>query len=219
MSIRSLLPVHALGGTLWAPRGDHHVRHRHRDRHRRWVHHGCRYALPLSLLAAVTRADAMPPLMPAADVAQADLVGWWREGELLVGVPTAPNRPGMRPLTSLTPMPLPSDLSGWEPVGHTCLDTPRGVASIGDRPVEGVVDDSANHPVVKLIQGERVVAQNALGRPAKICDIRIVEADSLPGLELIIAWRSPGEDDAMRGITVFHVPESLGGTSKKSLGY
>ena len=158
----------------------------------------------------------MPPLMPAADVAQAELVGWWREGELLVGVPTAPDRPGMRPLTSLAPMPLPTDLSGWEPIGHSCAEHPRGVAAIEDSPVEGRVGGTDDHPVVELIRGDRVVARNALGRPAEICEIRIVQADSLPGLELIIAWRAPGKGPSIQGITVFHIPESLTGSAKKS---
>jgi len=153
-------------------------------------------------------AHAVPPLMPATDVAQVGLVAWWRQGELLVGIPDAEDRPGMHPLVNNMPTPLPGDLSSWEPVGHTCDDHPRGVAAIGDAAVEAVVLGDAVQPVIALMQGERVIAQNALGRPAQVCEIRIVQADKLPGLELVVAWRTEG-DTPIQGITVFRIPEAL----------
>ena len=160
--------------------------------------------------------------MPATDVAQVGLVGWWRQGELLVGVPSAPDRPGMRPLLSATPTPLPGDLSGWEPIGHTCQDDPRGIGALGNEAVEAVALGDEVQPVISLIQGQRVIAQNALGHPAQICEIRIVQADKLPGLELVVAWRmtraEPQEatdSEPVQGITVFRVPEALDAPKKK----
>ena len=199
--------------TLHHVEGSNHVRAHHRGHHRRGVHRRHRTPLPLILLSGALAAQAMPPLMPAADVAQVGLVGWWRQGELLVGVPGAKDRPGMRPLVGTTSAPLPGDLSAWEPIGHNCLEHPRGVAAIGGLPVEGVVIGDADKPIIALVQGDRTVAQNMLGRPAQVCEIRIVQADQLPGLELVVAWRT--EDMVpVQGITVFRIPEALDGAKE-----
>ena len=158
----------------------------------------------------------MPPLMPAADVAQVGLVAWWRQGELLVGIPDSDERPGMRPLVNPTPTPLPGDLSGWEPVGHSCQDMPHAVALVGQHPVEGVVLGDDAQPIIALVQGDRVLAQNTLGRPAQVCEIRIVQADQLPGMELVVAWRT-ADKPPVSGITVFRIPEALQGEEKPVL--
>ena len=221
MSMRFLLRLQHLGDILRGVRGDTHVRTDHRGRDRRQLHRRYRAALPLILLAGV--AQATPPLMPATDVAQVGLVGWWRQGDLLVGVPSAPDRPGMRPLLSATPTPLPGDLSGWEPIGHTCQDDPRGIGALGNLAVEAVALGDEVQPVIALIQGQRVIAQNALGHPAQICEIRIVQADKLPGLELVVAWRMEmgatsqrNSNAPVQGITVFRVPEALDAPTKKA---
>ena len=153
--------------------------------------------------------------MPATDVAQVGLVGWWRQGELLVGVPDAPDRPGMRPLANATPAPLPGDLSAWEPIGHSCQEAPRGLGAIGDEAVEAVVTGDLAQPIITLMHGERVLAQNALGHSAEVCEIRLVQADELPGMELVVAWRLSGTDP-VQGITVFRVPEALAAPPKKA---
>jgi hypothetical protein len=206
MKIRKTLRLPRLDAILYSVRGGKHVRAHHRGDDRRKLYRCYRIALPLMLLSGA--AHATPPLMPATDVAQVGLVGWWRTGELLVGIPDAPDRPGMRPLVSTTPAPLPGDLSSWEPVGHSCEDPPRGVAAIGSNAVEGVVLGDEVQPVIALMQGDRIVAQNALGHPATVCEIRIVQADKLPGLELVVAWRMTGEAP-VQGITVFRIPEAL----------
>jgi len=202
------------GATLHDGPENHHVRAHHRSHHRRQLHRCARPALPLILLAGSLLAHAVPPLMPATDVAQLGLVGWWREGELLVGVPQVEGRPGVRPLVSTTPTALPTDLSGWEPVGHTCQAPPRGLASVRGLPMEGVVLGDEKTPVIALIQGDRIMAQNTLGRPALVCEIRIVQADKLPGLELVVAWRTQREA-GIQGITVFRIPEALEGFDAK----
>jgi hypothetical protein len=211
MSTTLLLRLRHFGGILRSVRGGTYVRVGHRGGDRRQLHRSHWLALSLSLLAS--SAQATPPLMPATDIAQVGLVAWWRQGELLVGVPSAPDRPGMRPLVSTMPAPLPSDLSSWEPIGHTCQPSPRGLGSLGKTPIEAVVIGDEEQPIIALMMQKRVVAQNALGHPAQVCEIRIVQADQLPGLELIIAWRMGG-DGAARGVTVFRIPEALDGAAK-----
>gem|GEM_PF-1413031 len=171
--------------------------------------------LSVFLLTGTPSAQAMPPLMPATDVAQIGLVGWWRQGELLVGIPHSPERPGMRPLISPTSTPLPGDLSSWEPIGHECMEQPRAVALVNDQPVEGVVLGDSTQPVIALVHAGRTISQNTLGRPATVCEIRIVQADQLPGLELVVAWRT-ADPTPVSGITVFRIPEALQGENKSA---
>ncbi len=90
-----------------------------------------------------------------------------------------------------------------------------GVAAINDVPVEGRIGGTPAHPVVELHQSNRVVARNLLGRPADVCEIRIVQADAIPGLELIVAWRTSSSGKPVQGITVFRVPESLSNPPQK----
>lgn len=159
---------------------------------------------------------ATPPLMPAADAAQVGLHAWWREGELLLGVPTDPERPAMRPLVDLAHATLPTDFLGWEPIGKTCQDEPRATAAMGNTPIEGLVSGTTIHPMIRLLQESRVLAESALGRPAKVCEIRIVQADAMPGLELIVAWRTGTGETMMNGFSVFRIPESMGVSNTSS---
>ena len=76
MSLKKQLRALGRGVILNRVRGNTHVRVHHRGNHRRQLHRGHRIALPLMLLAGA--AHAMPPLMPATDVAQVGLIAWWR---------------------------------------------------------------------------------------------------------------------------------------------
>jgi hypothetical protein len=160
---------------------------------------------------------AIPPLMPAADAAQPGLHAWWREGELLLGVPSAAERPAMRPLVDLAHFTLPTDFSGWEPIGKTCQADPRASAALEQVPIECTVTGTAIHPVIRLVQGTRVLAESALGRPAKVCEIRIVQADDMPGLELIVAWQMGKGETQVNGFNIFRIPEAMGVTSPASI--
>ena len=62
-------------------------------------------------------------------------------------------------------------------------------------------------PVVELRSGERVVAAAPVGRPARACDIAVLQADDLPGLEVVVVWRPLEADSPLRGLEVYHVPE------------
>lgn len=140
-------------------------------------------------LVLISTAQAVPPLVPAVDVAERGLGAWWREGDLLVGVADVPGRPGIRPLAGSTPVELPADLSGWEPIGESCRSPVEVTAQVNGHEVMAEVAGTWEWPVVRLWSGGRVVAQNALGRPAQACDIRIVQADDIPGPEIVVAWR------------------------------
>jgi len=155
-----------------------------------------------------TSAQALPPLVPAADLAQNGLQAWWKPGELMVGMPNEHGRPGMRPLVDLHPKLMPENQTGWTLLGESC-PTPTHIDGVfcGHR-LRAEVAGDALHPTLRLLIEGRAVAENLLGRPALICDLHIGEADSVVGPELIVSWR-PSKDSPMRGYTVYRIPEAL----------
>ena len=159
----------------------------------------------LSLLLSV--ALAAPPLVPAADLASPGLEVWWRDGELLAGVSGQSGRPGVRPLVDLAPIALPQDLSGWTRIGAICRTNPTATATLGELPVVATLTGTPQEPVIELRAGERIVASAAVGRPARACDIAVLQADSLPGLEVVVVWKPLEADSPLRGLEVYHVPE------------
>ena len=160
-------------------------------------------------LLTLSLALAAPPLVSAADVAAPGLEVWWREGELLAGATAQPGRPGFRPLTDLAPIALPPDLSGWTPVGARCEAQPRDEGSVGALAVVTEVAGTDDDPILQIRADRRIVAASELGRPAKICALRLVQADTMPGLELVVVWRPLDESSDLRGVTVYHVPEMV----------
>jgi hypothetical protein len=164
--------------------------------------------LPLAPLSSGLAA-AEPPLVLAADIGAQEMKIWWRPGELLVGDPASEKRPGLRPLISDASLTLPTDLSAWTPVGETCQDPPRTEATLDGQPViVSIHTDPTQQQLVRLIAGDRLIAENTLGRPVQVCEIRINEADPLPGPEVIIAWRFGEGAQEIRGLTVFRVPKT-----------
>lgn len=160
------------------------------------------------LLLFLNTALAVPPaLVPAADVAQPGLEVYWREGELLAGVPSKAGRPGVRPLADPTPMQMPADLVGWTPIGPSCGGGPSPVADLDGLKVQASLAGTADAPEVELRAGPRVIASYPLGRPARPCALAVVQADDLPGLEVLVVWR-PIEDDELRGLRVFRIPDT-----------
>ena len=163
--------------------------------------------LPLGLTLDQS-AQALPPLVKAVDVAQPNLQGFWRSGEFVVGMPHLPARPALRPLDGNRPLQLPEDMSIWTGIGQTCESSPRHKARLGGTSISAVVGGDALHPVVELRIGDRLVAEALLGRPATICEVKIMDADAIQGPEILVAWRL-ADDAQTRGFTVFRVPESL----------
>lgn len=161
------------------------------------------------LLSSSVTAQAEPPLVLAADIGAQGMMIWWRPGELLVGDPASSERPGLRPIISNAPLILPEDLSAWTAVGETCQDTPHAEATLNGQPVTvSIHTDPTQQQQVRLIASERLIAETPLGRPVQVCEIRLSEADPLPGPEVIIAWRFGEGDDQIRGLTVFRVPQT-----------
>lgn len=167
-----------------------------------WLH---RILLPFCL---TTPAAALPPLITAADVAQPNLQAFWKPGVLWIGMPDKEGRPGIRPLVDTSPMVLPPSLEEWTAIGETCDRPPETQARFGGHPIEAIITGDEMHPIVRIIRNGRPIADSLLGRPATVCELRIVEADDLPGPELIAAWRTDGPNP-VRGYTVYRIPEAL----------
>ena len=171
------------------------------------IHRLLGLVLPLSLSIGQA-AHALPPLVKAADLAQPGLQGFWRDSAFMVGMPDTQSRPALMPLKGNKPLKLPHDLSNWVDIGVDCQRTPRHQARLGGVPIEAVVGGDAIHPTVELWIGGRPVAEALLGRPARVCEIQIKEADDIVGPEILVAWRLAADED-IRGFTVYRVPESL----------
>lgn len=178
-------------------------------------------ALPAGLAAAVLAglhppARAALPLVLVADVADLGLRAWWRPGELVLGKPDEAGRPGLRPLVSLAPVVLPVDLESWAALGEACVSRPESRAREDGARLRAQVLASAEGPVIQLLDGQELLATNALGRPAQVCDLLLAEADAMPGLEVIVSWRlelggerpAEGGGAELRGYTVYRVPET-----------
>jgi len=185
--------------------GGNDVRTSRRAYARRRVHWMHRILLPLCL---TTPAAALPPLITAADVAQPKLQAFWKPGVFWIGMPDKAGRPGMRPLVDTSPMVLPPTIENWTTIGETCQDPPVAQSSFGGHPIKAIVAGDEMHPIIRLIRDDRPIADSLLGRPATICELRIVEADGLQGPELIAAWRMEGPNP-VRGYTVYRIPEAL----------
>lgn len=158
-------------------------------------------------LLTLSLALAAPPLVSAVDVASPGLEVWWREGELLAGATQQPGRPGVRPLVDLAPIALPSDLSGWTPIGARCDTGATDEGTLDGLPVVVEVAGNDDDPILQVRDGHRIVATSDLGRPARVCAVRLVQADDLPGLELVVVWRPLDKESPVRGLTVYHVPD------------
>jgi hypothetical protein len=159
--------------------------------------------------------EAVPPLVPATDVAQPNLQAWWRPGDFIVGVDGSPGQPAMRPLVNVTPMVLPIDISNYEKLGVECQDDVRAEGEFGGQPIAGSIAGDPMNPQIQITREGRLIAENTLGRPASICEIRIVQADHVPGLELIVAWKIDAESSPIHGFTVYRIPEALDPTPQR----
>lgn len=164
----------------------------------------------VTLLVALRIAAANPlPLVMAADAASPDLEGWWRPGELVLRSGGATASHAVRPLLGPDPVPAPRDLHAWSPVLPPTCPGPSPVRAVQGTPPSGVdlhLEGEAEALLVQLDVGGVVRAVAALGRPARACALWLVQADRLPGLEVMLAWETP--DGAHRGLTVWHVPEA-----------
>ncbi len=170
----------------------------------------CRLLLNSVLVWALASsvARALPPLVPAADVAQDDLQAWWKPGDLVVGIPCEKGRPGMRPLVDLQPRKMPQNAADWTVIGTDCPAPTQASSTYCGHPIQAEVTGDKLHPKLRLLINGRVVAENLLGRPAVVCELHIGDADAVVGPELIVSWR-PEKQSSLRGLTVYRIPEAL----------
>ncbi|MBL8617651.1 MAG: hypothetical protein JNM72_18735 [Deltaproteobacteria bacterium] len=153
-------------------------------------------------------AQALPPLEVLHSTAAEELHVWWRAGELMVAQSKAPGSPARWPLDPGRAGQLPAVLVGWTPVGQTCGAPPEARATLDGAPAVARVEGSAELPVITLSRDGARVAQGALGQPATVCAMALVEADAVPGPELLVLWRLDGPSRPLRGLTVMRVPQT-----------
>jgi hypothetical protein len=144
----------------------------------------------------------------AADVARPGLKAWVGPGVLIMGIEDDEDRPAIRPLEGSSPTRLPPVMDDFKPLGHTCQSTPHAESRFGGLPIEAVSTGGPLDPAVQLRMDGRAIAEAPLGRPATICSLSIIEADAIPGPEIVAAWRIEGSRP-IRGFTVYRIPEAL----------
>ena len=153
-------------------------------------------------------AAAAPPLVFVMDTAEPGLRAWWREGDLLLAPKEGDPRPAIRPLAGKASVVVPADMTGWTALGETCNDNPHVDVDLDGVAAQVVAEGPWAEPKVRLLVGERVLAQARLGRPARLCDAHAGQLDGLPGPEVVVAWRFGDGDEEVRGITVFRIPDT-----------
>lgn len=166
------------------------------------------HTLALSALLFCASASATPPLVLAADVADAGLRVWWRVGDLLIGPPSGDPRPGMRPLIGPAEVAIPVDLAGWSALGETCAATLSVTFPLDGEPATATAEGTWELPVIRLRSRGRVIAEAPLGRPGRVCEIAVGEADAVPGLEVLVTWRLGGGSSELRGLNIYRIPDT-----------
>jgi len=151
---------------------------------------------------------ALPPLEVLHTTAAEELHVWWRAGELMVAQSKAPGSAVRWPLDPGRSGQLPAVLVGWTPFGQTCSTPPEARTTLDGAPAVARVEGSAELPVITLSRDGTRVAQGPLGQPATVCALTLVEADAVPGPELLVLWRMDGPARTLRGLTVMRVPQT-----------
>lgn len=162
----------------------------------------------------------LPVLELAATASTVDGTILFRPGDLLVGQPDLPGRPGVRPLAGEAPVTVPSDTTGFEDLGAACrrsvsgaMDaTPRLLAR-GDLGADGQVEhavvrrpEATAAPEVQVFRGEVLLARGWLPMPATPCGGLIAEPDEGHAPALLVTWTSTGALGTTVGVTVFRLP-------------
>ncbi len=159
--------------------------------------------LLVALALGVPPTHAAQPLTPAGELAAATVEVWWRRGDLLLVTEGPDGREARRPLANEAVHPAPASLQGWKRIGESCENRSQTTFTLLDRPAIATVGGDASIPAVTIHREGLLVAHAPLGQPAQPCTITVVEADALPGLEVIVTW---GLGD-IHGVSVFRLPE------------
>ncbi len=165
--------------------------------------------LPLLIQLCTNSAHAAPPLVLVGSVAAPQLRTWWRPGELLVASSSQAGAPAFDPLRPGWQTPLPDSMQGWNPLGATCSQPPKGKGQVGQQTAEvRLSPNSSGNPILSLYIGEQLVARGLLDQPVEICSLSLVEADALPGPEILAFWRLSRPGAPLEGLSIFRVPET-----------
>lgn len=162
----------------------------------------------LTMLLFASVLHATPPLVLAADVAETGLRVWWRPGDLLIGPPAGDPRPGMRPLCGPAEVAIPTEISGWTALGATCPGVLAHTFNLDGEPATATPEGTWEAPVIRLRSKGRVIAEAPLGRPGRVCEIAVGEADAVPGLEVMVTWRLGEGASELRGLNIYRIPDT-----------
>lgn len=185
--------------------------------------------LPLLAAALVTEAAA-PDLVHLASMAQSGAEVYFQPGDLLVGSPTLPGRPAVRPLVGSQPVMLPTDLSGFEHLSRTC---PASEAAYQQASTEGRADLAAgrllargdvsgdgrietvvarrtveNGPLeVRVMRGSQVLGRATLPGLALPCGGLVAEVDGSHTPRAVVVWSAWGVAGRTTGVEVYGLPD------------
>ena len=174
-------------------------------------------------------AQDTPELHVRASITAVDGVVYFQPGELLVGAPTLPGRPALRPLRGDDSVELPQELDDYEELSAGCPEpeptdeasglVPRGDAGVltrgdigGDGRLEQVRvvrQSPTTPPRVQVIRDDVLVAEGTLPVPALPCRGLVAEAEPEAPPALLLVWTSRGAGHTV-GVTVFELPEEEG---------
>jgi hypothetical protein len=177
-------------------------------------------ALGLALAPGAARADPPAALEVRATVTVQDGVVWFKPGDLLVGTPSLPGRPAVRPLAPDQAATLPADQGEFEDLGADCgllEQEPLGAVPVvltrgdlgGDGQLEVVTVQRAGAtaaPELHVLRGEQVVAEGHLPVSALACRGLVAEVVPEGAPDLLVVWTSRGAEGVSVGVTVFGLP-------------
>ncbi len=185
-------------------------------------------ALIPALLVPLFRAAAgepPPALVELASVTIVDGSVFYRPGDLIVGHPSLPGRPGLRPMAGADPVQIPADLSDYEDLSSACPRVPpvshpqqtalgEGVViARGDMGADGRIEHVTvrrsslmDPPRVLVFRDEELLADAYLPMPAQPCTALVAEASPGASPDLILLWSSRGYQGLTIGVLVFRLP-------------
>lgn len=155
------------------------------------------------------------------EVASASSLGgdvFFRPGELIVGRPDLPGRPGFLPLLGGRPVSLPEDLETLEKLSEGCaggsLEAARSPRTLGrgDLGADGRLElvlsmGSETQPgfLLRVMRADLLVAETALPLPRTPCRALVAEIDGSDAPGLLVIWTSEGPQGLTRGVTVYRL--------------
>lgn len=183
--------------------------------------------LPFLLLPGALLAEpAQLQSMATAAVINGEV--WFHPGDLLVGNPSLPGRPAVRPLQGNAPFMLPMNLKDYDLLSRPCprslqeaqdawtrtsaAPEPAPLARgdlLGDGVVETIVVERTSPtaaPVIKVLRGRDPLAVATLPVSAWPCAALVTEANADDSPDLLLVWTSWGGEIRTVGVNVYQLP-------------